>query len=334
MIFSRHCLQTIILIIIFILLNSATTVLAQRTPVKNEGSTSSGNSQDVQGGASRTTKPNQIKPPTKNAAPKTNRSNTTRSANGRTTDAAAIELAYWESIKDSNDAEDFKAYLRKYPSGQFIDLAKNRLNKLESSVKPSESPKPIEKVRASDLIWSLVVFEDRFDANIHQWLEESTSDYSFEVKEGKYIIEQKTEGGRFASRPIAINQTDDFKIECTLQKINGINGYAYGPVWGLKDYNNYHYFWITGDGRFVVGKIENGKFIDTISWAEPNIPINKFNSTNRLTIKKERDQVQYFINDNFVGKTRFEPFFGSFVGFFVWNKQRIAIEDLVVTTKR
>ncbi len=40
------------------------------------------------------------------------------------------ELLFWQSIKDSNDAEDFNAYLRKYPNGQFADIARNRLKKL------------------------------------------------------------------------------------------------------------------------------------------------------------------------------------------------------------
>jgi uncharacterized caspase-like protein/Flp pilus assembly protein TadD len=41
-------------------------------------------------------------------------------------DPAAIELSFWESIKNSNNPEDFKAYLDKYPDGQFAALAKSR----------------------------------------------------------------------------------------------------------------------------------------------------------------------------------------------------------------
>jgi len=39
----------------------------------------------------------------------------------------AIELSYWDSIKNSSNPEDFSAYLRKYPNGEFADLAKIRL---------------------------------------------------------------------------------------------------------------------------------------------------------------------------------------------------------------
>jgi hypothetical protein len=45
-----------------------------------------------------------------------------------TVDPAAIELAYWDTIKNSNNPADFKSYLDKYPDGQFAELAKSRAN--------------------------------------------------------------------------------------------------------------------------------------------------------------------------------------------------------------
>jgi hypothetical protein len=42
-------------------------------------------------------------------------------------DAASIELAFWESAERSNSAADYTAYLNRYPAGQFVDLARNRL---------------------------------------------------------------------------------------------------------------------------------------------------------------------------------------------------------------
>lgn len=44
----------------------------------------------------------------------------------------AAELTFWESIKDSDDPEEFAAYLKKYPTGEFAGLARIRLRKLES----------------------------------------------------------------------------------------------------------------------------------------------------------------------------------------------------------
>jgi class 3 adenylate cyclase len=41
-------------------------------------------------------------------------------------DSAELELAFWESIKDSQDAAEFAAYLEKYPDGTFAALAESR----------------------------------------------------------------------------------------------------------------------------------------------------------------------------------------------------------------
>lgn len=53
-----------------------------------------------------------------------------------TTDPIAVELAFWESIKDSTNAEDYRAYLKKYPDGQFVEIAKHRA---VGSKKPSSA---------------------------------------------------------------------------------------------------------------------------------------------------------------------------------------------------
>jgi len=65
-------------------------------------------------------------------------------------DPAAIELSYWETIKNSNNPEDFKAYLEKYPDGQFASLAKSR----------SQASKPMGGASGSDsvemLYWNAI----------------------------------------------------------------------------------------------------------------------------------------------------------------------------------
>jgi len=44
-------------------------------------------------------------------------------------DPAIVELAFWDSIKNSSEADDFQAYLDKYPRGQFVGLAERRVRK-------------------------------------------------------------------------------------------------------------------------------------------------------------------------------------------------------------
>lgn len=42
-------------------------------------------------------------------------------------DAAAIEIAFWDSVKASAEPADYRAYLEQFPNGRFAALAKNRI---------------------------------------------------------------------------------------------------------------------------------------------------------------------------------------------------------------
>ena len=61
-------------------------------------------------------------------------------APGAAVDPVAVELSFWESIKASTDAEDFKAYLDSYPSGRFAALARNNLRRLSAAARPEPTP--------------------------------------------------------------------------------------------------------------------------------------------------------------------------------------------------
>jgi len=56
--------------------------------------------------------------------------------------AEQYELAFWESIKDSNHIGDYEAYLQAYPKGRFAALAKARIERLRAAAKPEPAPAP------------------------------------------------------------------------------------------------------------------------------------------------------------------------------------------------
>jgi formylglycine-generating enzyme required for sulfatase activity len=81
--------------------------------------------------AKKTTPPKKPTRTTRSTAPANNRGQTNNTA--KTDESAADERSYWESIRLSSDPEDFKAYLQKYPNGQYVDLARNSLRRLEAA---------------------------------------------------------------------------------------------------------------------------------------------------------------------------------------------------------
>ncbi|MDQ7248558.1 caspase family protein [Dongia sedimenti] len=50
-------------------------------------------------------------------------------------EALKTEKAYWDSVKDSGDADSINLYLAKYPNGYFVDLANAKLDELKGGSK-------------------------------------------------------------------------------------------------------------------------------------------------------------------------------------------------------
>jgi formylglycine-generating enzyme required for sulfatase activity len=76
----------------------------------------------------KTPTPKTTTPPPKKRTPRNS-----RTAKSVSDSATATEMIFWNSIKDSTNPDDFKEYLKKYPDGEFADLAKNRLKKIEAA---------------------------------------------------------------------------------------------------------------------------------------------------------------------------------------------------------
>jgi hypothetical protein len=69
----------------------------------------------------------------------------------------AMELSFWESIKDSSEAEDFEAYLEQYPEGTFARLARRRIDRISGA----------DAVASFAGDWISEVLTNPFDANDH-----------------------------------------------------------------------------------------------------------------------------------------------------------------------
>lgn len=73
----------------------------------------------------------------------------------------AAEMAVWNSIKDSNRAGDYAAYLKKYPQGTFAELAESRKAEIEAQV-ASRAVEPAQPPAAAAP--AAVVPEEQFES--------------------------------------------------------------------------------------------------------------------------------------------------------------------------
>ena len=65
---------------------------------------------------------------------------------------AQTELAFWDSVKDSDDPEMFEAYLAQYPKGSFVSLAKIKLDRLKGDAKTESSSTEVADKAGSDSV--------------------------------------------------------------------------------------------------------------------------------------------------------------------------------------
>lgn len=95
-------------------------------------------------------------------------------------DPAAAELSYWESIRNSTNPEDFKAYLEKYPNGQFAELAKLRVRRARPVGTPSSGD-----AAAAERVRNTRVFEVRDASKTSGWLTVAPGSVTFEPKKAQ-----------------------------------------------------------------------------------------------------------------------------------------------------
>lgn len=79
----------------------------------------------------------------------------------------AVELVFWESIKESARIADYEAYLEQYPEGSFIALARTRLEEFASAAGGMRVPQD----REVELSFRASVCESNNPATLQAYLE-------------------------------------------------------------------------------------------------------------------------------------------------------------------
>ncbi|MCI2228043.1 caspase family protein [Polaribacter sp. MSW13] len=175
-----------------------------------------------------------------------------------------------------------------------------------------------------------LLFSDNFSSNSNEWAENDDEKVKFNFYNGKYFLEHKrAEKGWLTYINKYFDSTKDFEIETKLDKISGDKNSPFGILWAKKD-SNYFQFLITSTCYYKVNRIVNNKTEEIIKYTKSS-SINEGNGkSNILKIRKEGEYYKFFINNIYVTKTDFEPFYGSQMGYAVYFDQKIAVDYLTV----
>lgn len=171
---------------------------------------------------------------------------------------------------------------------------------------------------------------DNFTNNTSGWLLEDADDYSVALQNEKLVLHRKKKGGIFISKNVNINTNKDFTIETSISKVTNSTTGLYGLTFGRKNSANEYSFLFSGNGSYLFRKFENDVYTKIIPFTETNaIKVGK-DAANQLKIVKSGNLLRFYINNQYVNETPFEPFFGNKLGYSIFHDKKIAIDYLHV----
>lgn len=136
------------------------------------------------------------------------------------------ELAFWETVRDSNRVSEYQAYLNQYPDGQFSDLAKLRIDALSGSgnnARPAPPP-PVQKAPPPRYPKVRVLTEkDKEGARLYRQFMGYAQDYYDEALK----LERKADNASPARRK-ALYRAADLTRKMAAQKKDMAEGFGVG----------------------------------------------------------------------------------------------------------
>jgi S1-C subfamily serine protease/antitoxin component YwqK of YwqJK toxin-antitoxin module len=242
--------------------------------------------------------------------------------NGRTT--------YWYENGNKAREVDFKMGV---PNGNWIDYYEN--GKLFRKFNFSDG-KLIDKffTECDEFGKCQKVFYESFasEENMNGWqLVKNEKDYkSSIIAEKGLLMETKTENGFRQTINIPLSLSEDFSIETIIDFKSGEKNSGQGLLWGFKDWDNYYYFYISGNGYYRIGAKTEGIDLEFVKWTQTNT-LNQDYQRNLIKVLRVKDKMYFSINGSLVHSEDFYAFRGNNIGFQILSgKKSVLFEKLIV----
>ncbi|MFY0604601.1 MAG: caspase family protein [Flavobacteriaceae bacterium] len=169
---------------------------------------------------------------------------------------------------------------------------------------------------------------DSFSSNTNSWYLTSTEKQSTTMTNGKLVIHRKEKGGTFVSRHANIDTSRDFIIETSIAKeIESATG-MYGFTFGRKNSSNEYSFLLSDVGSYKFRKFDHDKYATIIPFTTSSYIKSGAHQYNKIKIVKSGGLLRFYINNQYVNETKFEGFFGDYLGFTAYHNQKISVDYL------
>jgi len=178
-----------------------------------------------------------------------------------------------------------------------------------------------------------ILIDENFDSNHYSWKESSADSFATTIKNGNYIleVEDKIDPQWTNIKTGLDGNIENFTVEANLICTTKNSDMGFGLVIGMyNDYSDYKIFYITNTGYFKINHfyskqhhaIQDWKLCDAI----------KKNEENKLTVKRDFNCVDFYINDKLVHTACEMVWWGPNFGFYLSQKQTVKISDLKITS--
>ncbi len=182
-----------------------------------------------------------------------------------------------------------------------------------------------------------VLFKEDFNDNSNAWPIYESDKYGCAIKDGFYSIKEKSvDGTTFMCIPHLFDPTKDFEIETKITFKSGSTN-AFGLC--TKDVRhskitNEHYFTISQAGFYRLNSYltDKGDIIHQEWKTDPSV-IQGVNQTNLLSIKQNGHTTSFLINGTVVSTLPNTSYWGTEVGFVVYDTISVLIDYLIIKQK-
>ncbi len=171
-----------------------------------------------------------------------------------------------------------------------------------------------------------LIFEDYFDSNVNDWDLFSSSMSISRISDGRLHIKSLHELGTSRFIP-TMSHNSEFVLEGTIDLKENKKGGLAGLIYGFKDWDNYHYFFITASSYYI-GFVFEGIHTSKADGL-PTTAI-KTKEINNLKILSNGEKVVYSINGQVINSAKYIQNFGNKIGFAVKDKGEISSDRIIL----
>ncbi len=164
---------------------------------------------------------------------------------------------------------------------------------------------------------------DNFEDNSSNWYTGDNGKTRATIRSGYYNVESLVDQPRVVYKDISINTSGDWEIETSIQYISGQDNNMNALEWSWVDGDNNYSLGMSGNGYYVIKKIENGKWTVILDWKKSLIRQDEYN---KLTVRKIENTYYFFVNENLIHQMPYEPVRCNKLGIQVNDKSSIKVD--------